>query len=475
MQKKTIKMSLVLTMLLLSLFFSIAVVTFVQAKKPAYTSGPVYINDGIQDCTWKVWSAQPWLKGSGTEEDPYLIKDLTIDVSGEDFALMIENSNVHFKIMKCTFRNGAIENERTAAVILAGTQNGVIFKNTFFGSNGGLALIGTQNILVHKNIFTENQAGIFLQWAMFNTLKQNELKNNFGPGIMLSTAHKTIIEKNKISGNGLAGILLINEQDNDPEGEHDPKDNIIYKNTIENNPYGVLFTRADINDVIYNTFSGNDYGMVLDIDCQGNSIYHNNFLDNGMQAFDAQPGMNNFYHPYMLEGNFWQGYSGVDEDKDGIGDMPYGYDAFPFMKKNGWEFYSPEEEEILNAFFNNINRLGGDRVVDGSETSYVIFGVIQVFSERINGEAYPPYSLHINGMNVLDSIWYYDSVWYFDEEGVLYGQPGLMQLFYLKLPPNYLYDEIGLSPGYHVFLVEFTCYNSGVQQYFSVYTGFTLI
>lgn len=461
-------MSLVLTVLLLSIFFSIGVITFVQAKKPGYTSGPVYINDAIPGYRWVDWSSQRWLKGSGTEEDPYIIKDLTIEVSGTVFALMIENSNVNFKIMHCTFSNGGIENERTAGLILAGVQNGVIFKNMFTGSNGGLALIGTQNNLVQKNVFTENQVGIFLQWSMFDTLKQNEIKDNFGPGIMLSTAHKTIIEKNEISGNGLAGILLINEQENDPEGEHDPKDNIIYKNKIENNQYGLLFTKADINDVIYNTFSGNGIGVVLNPDCEGNSIYHNNFLDNGMQALDVQPGMNTFYHPYMLEGNFWMEYDGVDENEDGIGDTSYGYDAYPLMEKNGWEFQTAEEQEIVYAFFNNINRLGADRTVYNDQTSYIIYGVVQLFSERINGEAYPPYTAIYAGMEVVDSVWLF---W----EDTPYGEPGLMQLLYIKIPPYYMTDVLMLPLGYLEYEVYLSWYNSGEQIETSFITGFYLM
>ena len=466
MQKRALKISLLLIALAISIVIPIINVI---AKKPVWVSGPVYINDAIPGYTWEDWSTQPWLKGSGTEEDPYMIKDLVIDVSGSVFAMLIENSEVYFKIMHCTFRNAGIEGERTAGLLLIQTTNGIVFKNTFCGNMAGIALIGTHHNMVQKNLCSENEIGIFLQWSMFDTLKQNDCKNNFGSGIVLSTAHKTIIEKNECIENGVAGITLINEQVDDPEGEHDPKDNLLYKNKLMNNEFGIYLANADINDIFQNTISGNSYGVFLNSGCENNLLYHNNFIDNVFQAVDVQPSMNNWYHLYMEEGNYWSDYMGVDENEDGIGDTPMGYDGYPLLEKNGWDFYTPIEEEILNAFFNNINRLGADRTVNGSETSYVIYGVLQLFSERINGEAYPPYAMKINEMDVVDSVWY------FDEDGFFYGEPGLMQLYYLKLPPNYLYDEMGLTPGYWEYSVELSWYNSGELQSIYFITGFTLI
>ena len=468
MQKLKVKRTVLLTVLTLSIIFPMVAISFATAKRPNWTSGPVYIDNSIEGLTWEDWSAQPWLTGSGSEEDPYVIEYLTIITSDSFYALMIQNSDVHFTITRCSFQNTGIEGQRTAAIILAATQNGLVYKNKIFGSNGGIALMGTSNNVIEKNTCYENQVGIFLEWSMFDKIIKNDCKRNYDSGIMLSSSHKTIIEKNRCTGNGQAGIMFVNLY----EPEHSPKDNIIYENKVAFNQWGICFSEADNNTVFRNTIKSNEIGMVLDLGSKRNTVYHNNFIDNTQQFVDFQPWANNWHHPFMLEGNFWSDYSGFDLDGDGIGDSAHGYDNYPLMTEDGWFIYTAEEQEILDAFFNNINRLGADRTVDGSQTSYIIYGVIQIFSELMNGDAFPPYSMKINDELVENSVWY------FDEEGYFYEEPGLMQLFYLKFPPNYLYDVLELIPGnYYEYSVELSWFNYGTGQFESVYLiqGFWLI
>ncbi|MBY8989042.1 MAG: right-handed parallel beta-helix repeat-containing protein [Candidatus Lokiarchaeota archaeon] len=452
MSKKAMKMSLLIVALSLSIIIPVFAVS-VSAKKKVYTSGPVYINDADPLSSWEFWSEQPWLKGSGTEEDPYMIKDLVIDVTGSQFAIMIQDSNAHFKIMKCKFSNGGIEGERTAGLVLINTQNGIIFKNTFINNDGaGIAVIGCLNIRIQKNLCSENGIGIYIEWGMYTAIKQNDCINNLDSGIVIASAHKNIIEKNDCYENAGAGIALLNIG-GDPE--YSPKDNIIYANNIENNNAGIYSDDADINDILRNTIAGNFYGILFGSGSEGNTVYHNNILDNVVQVVDFQPWANNWHHPYMEEGNFWA-------------DVPFGYDLYPIAEENGWEYRTPIEEEIFSG---PSNRLGGDRVVLANETSYLYYGVIQLFSERVNGEAFPPYSV---------TAWFYevevvleDSVWEFREE-TDYDEPGLIQLLYMKIPPYYLL-EAGLTYGYHEYYVEISWYNSGELIVFGFTTGFTLI
>ncbi len=336
-------------------------------------------------------------------------------------------------------------------IVLANVQNGIIFNNQFTGNDGaGIAVIGSLHIVIQKNLCSENGVGIYVNWGMFTTIKQNDIINNFGSGIVIASAHKNLIEENDCNGNS-EGIALINVG----LPEHSSKDNIIYKNSIEGNTIGVYSDDADMNDLLRNTISQNLYGIMFGSGSEGNTVYHNNIVGNDIQVSDAQPLTNNWYHPYMLEGNFWA-------------DAPFGYDLYPMAEANEWEVLTPIEEEISDPLLPN--RLGGNRVVNPNETSYIRYGVTQLFSERVEGEAYAPYALKINGTEVLDSVWI------FREEVPGYGEPGLMQLFYIKFPPYYLTEELGMVPGgYYEYHVEITNYYSGELVLFEFDTGFTIL
>jgi len=80
----------------------------------------------------------------------------------------------------------------------------------------------------------------------------------------------------------------------------------------------------------------------------------------------------------------------------------------------------------------------------------------------MNGEAYPPYTVRINGTEVIDSVWSF-------EEETDYGEPGLKQLYYIKYPPYYF------SLGYHEYHVEISWYNSGELIVVGWTASFTII
>jgi parallel beta-helix repeat protein len=119
-------------------------------------------------------------------------------------------------------------------------------------------------------------------------------------------------------------------------------------NTMINNTYGVFI--GDTNDMIIanNNIRDNDYGIYFlnqSIIPQNNTIYHNNIINNTNQTFDLNPSYNNYYHPSLLEGNYWSNYTGADDGSgtgkhaisgDGIGDtkIPHpttDFDFYPLM------------------------------------------------------------------------------------------------------------------------------------------------
>ena len=93
------------------------------------------------------------------------------------------------------------------------------------------------------------------------------------------------------------------------------------------NSSGSIFTENTIRDAEYGIFLGSVFN---------NFIYHNNFLNNTQNAYDR--GRNTWDAGYLLGGNYWDDYIGVDGNRDGLGDTPYGIagnvsrDEYPLMK-----------------------------------------------------------------------------------------------------------------------------------------------
>ena len=105
MRRKVVKTSLLVIALMVSMTIPILAVT---AKKKEWKIDPIIIDESaVMGPTWADWATEnhPWLKGKGTEEDPYMIKNAVIDANGLFFCMLIMNSEAYFKIMDCTFSN----------------------------------------------------------------------------------------------------------------------------------------------------------------------------------------------------------------------------------------------------------------------------------------------------------------------------------------------------------------------------------
>ncbi len=102
------------------------------------------------------------------------------------------------------------------------------------------------------------------------------------------------------------------------------------KKTLE---YGieVLSNSSTItNNIMYN----NTIGIFIS-EFDDNSIYHNSFINNTLQADDN--GNNTWFNKKFQQGNYWDDYKGIDQNNDGIGDNPYNItdseiqDKYPLM------------------------------------------------------------------------------------------------------------------------------------------------
>jgi len=232
-----------------------------------------------------------------------------------------------------------------------------IVSNTLTNNTHGMELWFSGTIVIDDNFIIDNEHyGIYLYRSDSNVISENTFENNHedpfgfdGYAVWLDRSNGNKVVSN-IVVNNTDGIFM-----------YDSKNNIVRRNTIATNQMrgvmlgGYLLSEHYYNNIICgNTIWSNKIGIDLYQYANYNRAYHNNFIDNEIQAnVDEFTSDNIWDNGYPSGGNYWSDYSDTDlyfgpyqniTGSDGIGDTPYiidenNQDDYPLM--NPWTPTAP--------------------------------------------------------------------------------------------------------------------------------------
>jgi nitrous oxidase accessory protein len=206
-------------------------------------------------------------------------------------------------------------------VSVNGNNNTIAYNSFKTGVTGpSFYFVGSNNLIINNTLASENETeNIKINIEGTNNIVANNLlkaiylKGNYNiiyKNCMKVTPGDCGIYLGHSSGNTICGnkITYAESQTYEQEGVliSESYDNVVYANHIESVFKGVSLQNTDTEPMVTNN----------------NTFYHNNFVNNKIQAWDTTSSTTNNFDNGK-EGNYWSGYKGTDVNNDGIGDVPY--------------------------------------------------------------------------------------------------------------------------------------------------------
>jgi parallel beta-helix repeat protein len=194
-----------------------------------------------------------------------------------------------------------------------------------FLNAGQIYLVRCNNSLISYANVSYCSTGIYLHYSDNNVITGNIADHNYYMGIYLIYSHNNEIVNNSANDN-LGGLLSIYSNNN-----------LLSGNRVLNSKYYGIVIIGDNNTITENKIYNNDVGIIFEYWSHSNLVYLNCFINNNQSAVDE--GFSNRWDN-GVKGNYWDDYTGLDLNYDGIGDIPYfisidrpiSIDRFPLMK-----------------------------------------------------------------------------------------------------------------------------------------------
>ncbi len=241
-----------------------------------------------------------------------------------------------------TLTGNMVKDNSQNGIQLFESDNNTLSRNPINNNgNYGIIIEYSINNIILGNIMTRNLQGIFMSFSNFSIIiKNNASKNNYGMSI--DESNNNTISGNVISNNSQYGIIFSGNSNN----------NTFSGNTVNNNDVIGIYLEdyCDLNQFTNNILNNNLVGFQIDLNNDNNSIFENFLLNNGKHAIDG--GTDNKWNSTII-GNYWDNYTGVDADHNGIGDTNHifngGIDYLPIWDVDlpSINIVSPSDNDLV--------------------------------------------------------------------------------------------------------------------------------
>ena len=213
-------------------------------------------------------SANGVSKGSGTKENPFIIKNhilhqenLEISTIHDYYGILIQNTTAHFIIQECFITNFDKKTPYPAGIKLINVSNGKIENVILTGNGQAISLENCSNFILKSNEIQENGLGITVRYSTNITIQENKLQNHQNAHIQISNSQQISINMNECLNSYTSSIESLESTNVD-----------ISNNMISNSYIGIEINRShlDLNetkmiiDIFNNTISYTYFGMTID-------------------------------------------------------------------------------------------------------------------------------------------------------------------------------------------------------------------
>lgn len=297
----------------------------------------IYIGTGTSQCT--IQNNRCGYNDTHSNSIGILLESTTANTidgntcSNNSMSILLDSSNDNI------ISSNNCHNNINHGIFLWASSSNLVRGNTCFDNKDhGLFLRDSSGNTIRDNTsYNNGDDGIYLRDSASNTVFNNSLHDNNGDGISLEASSNNFISSNSCYSNIDDGIYLIFSSSN-----------TISSNTCVINSFGIFIWSSSQNLVRGNTCSENYFGINL-TSSSDTTIYLNDFTSNTTSSIYSHNSSNTWDSPEELTyvydgiqftsrlGNHWSDFNGLDEDNNGIRDIPYEInvdekDAYPLMR-----------------------------------------------------------------------------------------------------------------------------------------------